>query len=133
MSRRLCRPSLWMTCRNNLTKLTPPAKVTAPTAIQPLPQQQRRWNWQIYVKNHFDVEKNKTIYEEIDIFQVFPLKGPSKHGVSLVERHYRMERHLKPTTVRKYIRSRKEYRNRIKRIDDLTNYIQFMKERRTKK
>jgi hypothetical protein len=79
------------------------------------------------------VQKNQTVFEELDTVQVTARKGPTKQGVSLLDRYFFQDRHIKPTTYRKYIRSRKEYRNRIKRIDDLTDYIQFMKTHRKKK
>mmetsp|Transcript_17302 Transcript_17302/g.32816 ORF Transcript_17302/g.32816 Transcript_17302/m.32816 type:complete len:126 (-) Transcript_17302:53-430(-) len=87
---------------------------------------QRRWNWQIYLKQRPDKQTGKLKYDNWDQV-IMTLKEPRlADGTSLLRRSQMRKRHIKPTTWNKYIGERKEYRRKIKRIDDLHHYIKFM-------
>ena len=93
---------------------------------------QRRWNWQIYLKQRVDKQTGKLKYDDWDRV-ILTLKEPTlADGTSLVRRDLMRKRHVKPTTKKKLINQRKEYRRQIKRIDDLTNYIRFMNDPKKK-
>ena len=101
--------------------------------LQPPPPQQHRWNWQIFLDRRFDKETGKYKYDDWDRV-IMSVKEPRlANGMSLLRRSLMRNHHVKPTTKKKRVNEGKEYRRKIKRIDDLTNYIQFMKEVRKKK
>ena len=49
-------------------------------------------------------------------------------GKSLLQRHLETREHMKPTTQRQRIKSRQVYERSVKRVEDLTSYIQFVKD-----
>ena len=101
-----------------------------PPALAPA---QRRWNWQIYLKQRFDKESGKYKYDDWGKVIMTMREPKLSDGTSLVRRFSRVKkRHIKPTTMNKLINQRKEYRRKIKRIDDLTHYIKFMNEAKKK-
>ena len=94
---------------------------------------QRRWNWQIYLKQRFDKESGKLKYDDWDQ-AILTMKEPTLvDGTTHLKRSLARTHHIKPTTMNKLINQRKEYRRKIKRIDNLTHYIQFMNEARRNK
>ena len=128
------------TCQLILCLIKPPTKsqmfslrsisrVARPSALEPrVTTPQRRWNWQIYLKQRVEKGTGKLKYDDWDRV-IMTMKEPRlADGTSLVRRSQMRDRHVKPTTRNKLIQQRKEYRRQIKRIDDLTNYIQFMNE-----
>lgn len=83
-------------------------------------------NWQIYLRQRRDEASGKLKYDDWDRV-IMSMKEPRlADGTSLLRRSLARTRHVKPTTKNKLINQRKQYRRQIKRIDDLTNYIQFM-------
>ena len=53
---------------------------------------------------------------------------PMKGSISLLEKHLHNEEHVKPKEVKRRTTARVIYNRQIKRIDDLTKYIKFMKD-----
>jgi hypothetical protein len=100
---------------------------TTPSRPQPLlAPLQRRWNWQIYLKQRQDKETGKLKYDDWNRV-IMTMKEPTLvDGTSLQKRSWARKLHVKPTTRQKLINQRKTYRRQIKRIDDLTEYIKFM-------
>ena len=88
---------------------------------------QRRWNWQIHLRQLRD-PTGKLKYEDWSKAMRNMKQPRLANGLSLLRRSLRRTRHIKPTMWNKFINQRKVYRRQIKRIDDLTNYIQFMNE-----
>lgn len=84
-------------------------------------------NWQIYLRQRHD-RTGKLKYDDWDRV-IMTMKEPRlADGTSLLRRSLLRTQHVKPTTRNKLINQRKQYRRQVKRIDDLTNYIQFMNE-----
>lgn len=101
-------------------------------AASALQQQQRRWNWQIVLKQRVDKETGKLKYDDWSKV-IMTMKEPTLvDGTSLQKRSWARKRHIKPTMMKKLVNQRKEYRRSIKRIDDLTNYIKFMNDAKKK-
>ena len=86
-----------------------------------------RWNWQGYLTTRFDRATGKYKYDDWDQL-IMGSQEPTKAGKSLLQRHLYNEEHIKPKEIKRRTASRIIYDRKIKRIDDLTKYIQFMKD-----
>lgn len=57
------------------------------------------------------------------------MREPELHdGKSLLQRHLMIREHIKPAERKRRINANKVYRRKVKRIEDLMNYIKFMKD-----
>jgi hypothetical protein len=86
-----------------------------------------RWYWQGFLTKRFDRATGEYKYDDWEKI-VMGSQEPTKAGKSLLQRHLNNEEHLKPTEIKRRTAARIIYNRKIKRIDDLTKYIQFMKE-----
>jgi hypothetical protein len=90
-------------------------------------QQTKRWNWQGFLTKHYDRATGKYKYNdwsEILMGSAEPMKG----GRSLLQKHLYNEEHVKPKEVKRRTAARVIYTRQMKRIEDLTKYIKFMKD-----
>jgi hypothetical protein len=90
-------------------------------------QQTIRWNWQGYLTKYYDRATGKYKYNDwgdILMGSAEPMKGTR----SLLQKHLYNEEHVKPKEVKRRTTARVIYNRQIKRIDDLTKYIKFMKD-----
>lgn len=87
----------------------------------------RQPHWQAYLYKRYDRATGEWKYvdwEEI----IRGVEEPHKNGQWELERHWSQKRHLKPNVVRQRKKDRKEYNVKVKKIEDLVKYIQFMKD-----
>jgi hypothetical protein len=87
-----------------------------------------RWTWQAVVRRRRNPKTGKSEYENWDRI-VMGFQEPSLlSGTSLLDRHLNQEEHIKPTEMKRRLNNRKVHDRLVKRVDDLTNYIKFMKD-----
>jgi hypothetical protein len=86
-----------------------------------------RWNWQGFLTKRFDRASGQYKYDDWERVMLGS-QEPTKGGKSLLQRHLNNEEHIKPTEIKRRTTSRVLYDRKIKRIDDLMKYIQFMKD-----
>jgi len=87
-----------------------------------------RQNWQVVLGRRFDRATGTYKYQDWDEL-VFSFREPTKHdGTNYLQRHLNQEEHIKPTELKRRINERKVYRRSVKRLEDLTSYIQFMRD-----
>jgi hypothetical protein len=90
-------------------------------------QQSIRWNWQGFLTKHYDRATGKYKYDDWDNIMLGAAE-PMKGSRSLLDRHLNNEEHIKPKEVKRRTAARVIYERKIKRIDDLTKYIKFMRD-----
>lgn len=98
----------------------------------PLQQQQQiqvRWNWQAVIRRRLDRKEGGVKYEDWDVVARNFREPALLDGTPLLQRHLNQQHHVKPTERNRRINSAKVYRRSVKRIEDLTKYIQFVRER----
>ena len=89
-----------------------------------------RWNWVGVRTKYFDKASGTYKYREWDeIIQqcTDPVNGK---GENLLHRHTENERHVKRKDVRRMNKDRVEYERKVRQIDELTNYIKFVRDHR---
>jgi hypothetical protein len=88
-------------------------------------------HWQAVIRrNRTDPKTGQPKFQDWDeIIDGFQSPTLATTGQSLLERHLRAERHIKPKEVRRQINSAKIYKRSVKRVDDLVSYIQFMRKK----
>jgi len=121
-------------------------QVNTPTPLLQLHSTARRWNWEVVLRRRWNPATRKVQYEDWDsvVFQIQePTKQQDSDGgivsggrnrgspdgvttVSLLERHLQQEEHIKPTELNRRLNSAKIYKRSVKRVNDLTKYIQFV-------
>jgi hypothetical protein len=89
-------------------------------------------HWQAVIRrNKTDPKTGEPKFQDWDeIIDGFQSPTLTTTGQSLLERHLRAERHIKPKEVRRQINSAKIYKRSVKRVDDLVSYIQFMQKKK---
>jgi hypothetical protein len=89
-------------------------------------------HWQAVIRrNKTDPRTGEPTFQDWDeIIDGFQSPTLTTTGQSLLERHLRAERHIKPKEVRRQINSAKIYKRSVKRVDDLVSYIQFMQKKK---
>jgi hypothetical protein len=89
-------------------------------------------HWQAVIRrNRTDPKTGQPTFQDWDdLMANFQTPKLATTGQSLLERHQRAERHIKPKEVRRQINSAKIYKRSVKRVDDLVSYIQFMHEKK---
>jgi hypothetical protein len=90
-------------------------------------RQTLRWNWQGYLTKHYDRATGKYKFDDWDNI-IMGSSEPMKGSRSLLQKHMFDEEHVKPKEVKRRTAARVIYNRQIKRIDDLTKYIKFMKD-----
>ena len=86
-----------------------------------------RWNWQGFLTKRFDRATGEYKYEDWEKV-IMGSSEPTKAGKSLLQRHLNNEEHIKPKEIKRRTTARVIYERKTRRIDDLTKYIQFMKD-----
>lgn len=86
-----------------------------------------RWNWQGFLTQRFDRASGQYKFDDWEKLMLGS-QEPTKAGKSLLQRHLNNEEHIKPKEIKRRTTSRVLYDRKIKRIEDLTKYIQFMKD-----
>jgi len=90
-----------------------------------------RQNWQIVLQK--EKQKNGEYkypdWEEVASDIPEPMKNSR---LSLLDRHLRNTEHIKPTEMKRRINSKKEYERSLKKLNDLTKYIHFIRDSKKK-
>jgi len=108
---------------------------TAPLLIQQQPAKQHvqqhavRWNWQAVIRKRFDRRTGKFKYEDWDVVMCTFQEPELLDGTTLLQRHLNQKYHIKPKEVRRRLNEAKVYRRSVRKIDNLTKYIRFIKEK----
>lgn len=90
-------------------------------------QQTVRWNWQGFLTKHYDRATGKYKYDDWENI-LLGSSEPMKGSRSLLQTHLYNEEHVKPKEVKRRTAAKVIYNRQIKRVDDLTKYIKFMKD-----
>lgn len=127
-------PLLLRSTRAAVNGISPPcfAAASAAAALPALHQHFQVANhWQAVIRrNRTDPKTGQPKFQDWDeIIDGFQTPTLTTTGQSLLERHLRAERHIKPKEVRRQINSAKIYKRSAKRVDDLVSYIQFMQKK----
>jgi hypothetical protein len=134
-------PSLLLLLRSaskgaGIAGVPPPCFAAAAKSSAGLPSSLHQYyqvanHWQAVIRrNRTDPKTGQPKFQDWDeIIDGFQTPTLTTTGQSLLERHLRAERHIKPKEVRRQINSAKIYRRSVKRVDDLVSYIQFMQKK----
>lgn len=90
-------------------------------------QQQLRFAWQAVLTKYRDQRTGEYKYRDWnDIMR--GAKDPMKGTKTLLDIYDGKKRHTKRTTLKKQLKERIHYENKLRQIDDLSKYIKFMKD-----
>lgn len=100
---------------------------------------QCRWHWQIHLTKKFDKESGKFKYEEwtqsraLNVTKAAVKEPTLVDGTSLLGRDLAHTEHIKPTRIKKRRKEQVQYSRKMKRTEDLLNYIQFINDKKMNK
>ena len=99
-----------------------------------------RCHWQMVLSRYQDKQTGKLKYQDWDTL-VHQFQEPTKEiaspdggssgrnrAVSLLQRHLAQEEHIKPTEIKRRIQQKQTYTRSVKQLEDLTRYIQFVRQ-----
>ena len=89
-------------------------------------EQQRRGNFQAILRRKLDRQTGTYKFEDWDTVMRGFHEPQLTSGQTLRDRDWRNDEHVKPTELKRQLKSAKVYRSKVKQIDDLIDYVQFI-------